>query len=278
MVGDRLAAALAAVYAAYWLMMLFVRANRRLSGLLRDRETRLGEARSRMDRMRRDCELAGRTHDTVAGGLSYIAFLAQQRMEDSDLDDEEREAWQRVDQAAQRTLDNVHRVIDVLDGGETPPGSGCLADLLGGRVKAGVARLRTLGFDGTISVDVDGLPGVQVGEAASREASDLVDELFVNIAAHADPDQPYSLDVAAGRGRFRRARSGRGLGLHRRRIQVLGGTLNTSLEDGEWTLYADLPLQDRDGDRAGTDDAMTDGRPSPTADAGAHGPDREDVL
>lgn len=219
-----LAAALAAVYAAYWLMMLFVRANRRLSGLLRDRETRLGEARSRMDRMRRDCELAGRTHDTVAGGLSYIAFLAQQRMEDSDLDDEEREAWQRVDQAAQRTLDNVHRVIDVLDGGETPPGSGCLADLLGGRVKAGVARLRTLGFDGTISVDVDGLPGVQVGEAASREASDLVDELFVNIAAHADPDQPYSLDVAArsgrlrvvqtdvaaGRGRFRRARSGRG--------------------------------------------------------------------
>lgn len=85
-------------------------------------------------------------------------------------------------------------------------------------------------------------------------------------------------DVAAGRGRFRRARSGRGLGLHRRRIQVLGGTLNTSLEDGEWTLYADLPLQDRDGDRAGTDDAMTDGRPSPTADAGAHGPDREDVL
>ena len=287
-----LAAALAAVYAAYWLMMLFVRANRRLSGLLRDRETRLGEARSRMDRMRRDCELAGRTHDTVADGLSYIAFLAQQRMEDSDLDDEEREAWQRVDQAAQRTLDNVHRVIDVLDGGETPPGSGCLADLLGGRVKAGVARLRTLGFDGTISVDVDGLPGVQVGEAASREASDLVDELFVNIAAHADPDQPYSLDVAArsgrlrvvqtdvaaGRGRFRRARSGRGLGLHRRRIQVLGGTLNTSLEDGEWTLYADLPLQDRDGDRAGTDDAMTDGRPSPTADAGAHGPDREDVL
>lgn len=59
---------------------------------------------------------------------------------------------------------------------------------------------------------------------------------------------------------------------------MLGGTLNTSLEDGEWTLYADLPLQDRDGDRAGTDDAMTDGRPSPTADAGAHGPDREDVL
>lgn len=265
MVGDRLAAALAAVYVAYWLMMLFVRANRRLSGLLRDRETRLGEARRRMDRMRRDRELAGRTHDTVAGGLSYIAFLAQQRMEDSDLGDAERKAWRRIDQAAQRTLDNVHRVIDVLDGGETPPGSGSMADLLGGRVEAGVARLRALGFDGTVSVDVDGLRGVRVGEASSREAGDLVDELFVNIAAHADPAQPYTLDVAArsgrlrvvqtdvavGRGRFRRVRSGRELGLHRRRIRALGGTLNTSLEDG-----------------AEADDAMTDGSPLP--DRGCH--------
>lgn len=287
-----LAGVLAVVYAAYWLMMLFVRANRRLSGLLRDRETRLGEARRRMDRMRRDRELAGRTHDTVAGGLSYIAFLAQQRMEDPGLGDAEREAWRRVDQAAQRTLDNVHRVIDVLDGGETPPGSGSMSDLLSGRVEDGVARLRALGFDGTASVDVDELRGVRVGEAAAREAGDLVDELFVNIAAHADPAQPYTLDiaarsgrlrvvqtdVAAGRGRFRRARSGRGLGLHRRRIRALGGTLNTSLEDGEWTLYADLPLQDRDADGAGAVNATTDGSPAPTADAGAHGQNREDVL
>lgn len=267
-----LAAVLAAVYMAYWLMMLFVRANRRLAGLLRDRDARLDAARRRMDRMRRDRELAGRTHDTVAGGLAYIAFVAQQRMEDPALDDAEREAWRRVDDAAQRTLDDVHQVIDVLDGGDPASARCCSpADAIKARIDAGVARVRALGFDGTASADPDGLDDVRIGDEALWEAADLIDELFVNIASHADPDKPYSLnvsvesgrlrvvqtDIAADGGRFRRARSGRGLALHRRRIRALGGTLNTSLEDGEWTLYADLPLHD---DTAGADAGSGSGK------------------
>lgn len=262
---------LSVLYVAYWLAALFVTANRRLSGLLRDRESRLDEARRRMDRMRRDRELAGRTHDTVAGGLSYIAFLAQQRMEDSSMGDGEREAWKQVDQTAQRTLDNVHRVIDVLDGGDVPESAALhpLSDVIGERVDAGAARLRKLGFAGRISIDCKGADGMSSGSDALREVMDLIDELFVNIAAHADSSRPYTLsisveegrlniiqtDIAVEGNRFHRIRSGRGLGLHLRRIQALGGVLNTSLEDGEWTLYAQVPMC---GD-AEAADAVTDG-------------------
>lgn len=264
---------LSVLYAVYWLATLFVGANRRLSGLLRDRESRLDEARRRMERMHRDRELAGRTHDTVAGGLSYIAFFAQQRMEDSSLGDGEREAWRQVDQAAQRTLNDVHRVIDVLDGGVLEPVTlrRSVSAMIGERVDAGAAHLRELGFEGRISVDCEAADGMPFESGALREVTDLIDELFVNVAAHADPSHSYVLSISAEKGwvnivqtdvaaqgdRFHRIRSGRGLGLHRGRIRALGGVLNTSLEDDEWMLYAQVPL-DKDMNVSGAAEPVTD--------------------
>lgn len=105
---------LCVVYALYWLIYAFVAAHRALIAVLADRDRRLEQAGYRMTVMRRDAKLASRTHDTVTGGLSYIAFIAQQQLEGKTLSDEERVAWKHIDDAAQRTMDNVHEVIDIL--------------------------------------------------------------------------------------------------------------------------------------------------------------------
>ena len=72
---------LCVVYALYWLIYAFVAAHRALIAVLADRDRRLEQAGYRMTVMRRDAKLASRTHDTVTGGLSYIAFIAQQQLE-----------------------------------------------------------------------------------------------------------------------------------------------------------------------------------------------------
>lgn len=91
---------LCVVYALYWLIYAFVAAHRALIAVLADRDRRLEQTGYRMTVMRRDAKLASRTHDTVTGGLSYIAFIAQQQLEGKTLSDEERVAWKHIDDVA----------------------------------------------------------------------------------------------------------------------------------------------------------------------------------
>lgn len=264
--------ALAVVYGLYWLTVVFAKANRHLVSMVGERDARLREAGRRMAIMRRDNELASRTHDTVTGGLSYIAFTAQQRMEDDAAAPADREAWQKVEAMAQRTLDNVHAVIDILGAttdaqreSEEPAADSGAGDgrvsgaaftrLITERLAEGDARLADLGFHGTSRL-ADTLPAVR--RDVARECLGLVEELATNIASHATAGGAYALLVALQDGDIaitqtndatacpgavnrRRPASGRGLDAHRRAIQRLGGTLRTSCEEGQWMLHVAIP-------------------------------------
>lgn len=267
--------ALCVVYAAYWLCYAFVVMHRRLVDALRDRNSRLEQAQYRMSMMERDNMLASKTHDTVTGGLSYIAFVAQQRLEDARLSDAERAAWQRIDETAQRTMDNVHAVIDILghaDGSESlhtdgenrdcrAAQSGSFSNAVRDHCEEGDNHLHSLGFAGESHVAETG-ESFEVGRERTDECTRLLDELYANIAGHADPSQPYAVFANVENGHlhvtetnsipesneghaYRKPVSGRGLALHRDAIERIGGTLHTSQEDGTWTLSADIPLEGR---------------------------------
>ncbi len=265
--------ALCVVYAAYWLCYAFVVMHRRLVDALRDRNSRLEQAQYRMSMMERDTMLASKTHDTVTGGLSYIAFVAQQHVDDPQISDTERAAWQRIDETAQHTMDNVHAVIDILghadeteslrtDGGNRDrlaAHNGSFSDMVRAHCKEGDNRLHSLGFAGESHVAETG-ESFEIGRERADECMRLLDELYANIAGHAAPSQPYAVFVnvenghlhvtetnsipESGEGRaYRRPVSGRGIAFHRDAIERIGGTLHSSQEDGAWTVSADIPLE-----------------------------------
>ena len=271
--------ALCIVYAAYWLCYAFVAMHRRLVDALRDRNSRLEQAQYRMSMMERDTMLASKTHDTVTGGLSYIAFVAQQHADDPQISDTERAAWQQIDETAQHTMDNVHAVIDILGHADEAESlradagnrdrlavqNGSFSDTVRAHCKEGDNRLHSLGFAGESHVAETGkLFGI--GRERTDECVRLLDELYSNIAGHADPSQPYAIFVniesdhlnshlhvtetnsipESDEGRaYRKPVSGKGLAFHRDAIERSGGTLRTSREDGTWTLSADIPLEGR---------------------------------
>ena len=271
--------ALCIVYAAYWLCYAFVAMHRRLVDALRDRNSRLEQAQYRMSVMERDTMLASKTHDTVTGGLSYIAFIAQQHADDPQISDTERAAWQQINETAQHTMDNVHAVIDILGHADEAESlradagnrdrlavqDGSFSDTVRAHCKEGDNRLHSLGFAGESHVAETGkLFGI--GCERTDECVRLLDELYSNIAGHADPSQPYAIFVniesdhlnshlhvtetnsipESDEGRaYRKPVSGKGLAFHRDAIERSGGTLRTSREDGTWTLSADIPLEGR---------------------------------
>lgn len=266
------------IYAAYWLCYVFVSVHRRMLAMLCDRNNRLEQAQYRMSMMERDNMLASKTHDTVTGGLSYIAFTAQQRLEDTQLSDAERMAWQRIDETAQRTMDNVHVVIDILghadesehlrSDAENHEGrfaenssatrNESFSDMIRVHCEESDNRLRSLGFSGETHVAGMGAP-LDVSHERTGECVRLLDELYTNIAGHADLSQPYAMFVNVESGHlrvteinsipesdnghaYRKPVSGKGLALHRDMIEGIGGALHVSQEDNTWTLSADIPL------------------------------------
>lgn len=259
---------LAVLYIAYWLLTLIVSINRKLIKSLSERDIRLHEASRRMAIMQRDNEIASRTHDTVTGGLSYIAFTAQQTMETLDRNSDEYLAWSKIEATAQQTLDNVHAVIDILSSPsagttahssgqstESPVDATTLETSLQSRLTAGDDRLHDLGFRGSsiMSGDFTSTTKTTLDECAS-----LIDELYTNIASHGAEHCYYRILITADNGRivitqtnetgpaananYARSFSGRGLGLHRKTIEHLGGELKASIENDQWMLQARLPM------------------------------------
>ncbi|KAA8818628.1 sensor histidine kinase [Bifidobacterium vespertilionis] len=195
---------------------------------------------------------------------------------DGDLDD----GLAMIASTARRTLGQVRSVIDVLNGRDEAFAAAPASDrlpALRAMVREGDDRLRRMGFEGRTTIEADGGAAEFVDSAGSagsaainpvawRELVDLLGQLATNIAVHADPQAgAYAIDVrletgangpratvtqsngvAAAheglQGGDRVPHSGRGLALHRARIEALGGSLHTSLEDGVWVLSAVIPL------------------------------------
>lgn len=195
---------------------------------------------------------------------------------DGDLDD----GLGMIASTARRTLGQVRSVIDVLNGRDEGFAAAPASDrlpALRAMVREGDDRLRRLGFEGRTTIEADGgaagiadfagsAGSTAINPVAWRELVDLLGQLATNIAVHADPQAgAYAIDVRLEAGANgpratvtqsngvaaaheglqagdRVPHSGRGLALHRARIEVLGGSLHTSLEDGVWVLSAVIPL------------------------------------
>ena len=128
---------------------------RRQRDEMRERAVALERRQWEADTLRRNTLLASRIHDSASGGLSTIALIAQRRLRrlpdaDDDVDDgtdadadaarttepdrrAEREDWRFVNERALAVLDEIHRVIDLL---ERPGRSGGSSD--GGSDDGGV--------------------------------------------------------------------------------------------------------------------------------------------
>ncbi|PST47102.1 hypothetical protein CPA40_01910 [Bifidobacterium callitrichos] len=298
----------------------------------RERAMDLERRQWRLDTLQRNTRLASRIHDSASGGLSYIALTAQRqlrRIPDDDTHAGERADWRFVDEQARHVLDEIHRVIDLLERSEdaarrTPAtDSGTDADrmgdatdatpaesprpngdMIGDAVREARRRLDHLGFTGTMELrgvpehtPADIPPSVRpdrrhATDEPAAQAANLIGEIASNIIRHLDPAAgAYRAVVTLGEHAIEImetnplpatpkpadvAPHGSGLELHRRIIARLGGELNTSAEDGDWIIYARIPL-DADDEHPVTTPHTPSDRRRP-ADDGTAGPAHRDDI
>ncbi|RSX53552.1 hypothetical protein D2E25_0875 [Bifidobacterium goeldii] len=116
--------------------------------------------------------------------------------------------------------------------------------------------MHMLGFAG--AARVTGTCEHTVSSATHACIMGLLEEIYANIVRHGESTDGYQLFVtisdhvvtiteinpipAQQHAALRNVRHGRGLKLQRDSIMQLGGTLNTSAQDGAWTLSAQIPL------------------------------------
>ena len=132
----------------------------------------------------------------------------------------------------------------------------------------GDSRLHCLGFQGSSTIKLGDNAVKRLADVSDVSAfADLIEELYTNISKHADKETPYYLTITSeqsdvvivqSNGVARqtdgiaehetRRPSGmqQGLSLHRQQIENLGGTMNSSIEDGEWTIYIHIPVTGHD--------------------------------
>jgi glucose-6-phosphate-specific signal transduction histidine kinase len=229
----------------------------------KDETNKRVETERQLNRLRRSTAIASQMHDAVSGKLSRIAILAHNVLPDIE-QAEERERWLFVGETAEEALVGVRQIIDRLDSDNEDPLEGIVeSDSLVENIRhladASDIRLHQQGFDGQSVVRGTTSAGL---DSASEELLDLIQELYTNIELHSDQTcntYHFSIIVNADRAivsqtnGIKRSLSwnepvstGKGLKLHRKTLSALGGVLKTSEEQGQWIVYAVLPLRNAD--------------------------------
>ena len=252
-----------------------LRWNQALAGSRAEAE----QAKARLREMESRSHIAEAIHDAVTGDLSAAAFVAQRRIDalsggddgdgsaSTDGDDgknaderrDELDKWTQVNDYILSALTNVHRVIDELDMDvtvlEEDADGKAFSDLLKATMAGGDRRLRALGFDITSILHVAG-GAPSASPSLARIANDLLRETYANIARHAQSGSKADLSVmlkpnAVEITQINQARTtetdrtqpgGHGLAYFSKQLESHGGKLETTLRDGEWTLFAYLPI------------------------------------
>lgn len=237
------------------------------------------QAKTRLREMESRNHIAEAIHDAVTGDLSAAAFVAQRRIDalsggddgdgsaSTDGDDgknaderrDELDKWTQVNDYILSALTNVHRVIDELDMDvtvlEEDADGKAFSDLLKATMADGDRRLRALGFDITSILHVAG-GAPSASPSLAGIANDLLRETYANIARHAQSGSKADLSVilkpnAVEITQINQERAfptegmrpgGHGLAYFGKQLESHGGKLETTLHDGEWTLFAYLPI------------------------------------
>lgn len=229
-------------------------------------------SRERLDAMKTKAKLAeienrGRIsdaiHDAVTGDLSAAAFITQRHLADKGSfvsATSDQEDWRQVNEYILSALTSVHSVIDGLNTkpqtvGRRDADGDALIKLLSDSMEQGDARMRRLGFNMTsVCHTAGGVP------SASREmgglVNDLLREVYANIARHAEPGCAVDLSVMLKPNAIEITQinavknkdvdgglpGGHGLDAFRKQIESHHGTIATTSRNGEWTLFAYLPV------------------------------------
>lgn len=250
MVVEALYACCSALWVGYFLLLIFLRVQRTVLDAMHARDYRLAVMRQQIEAVQRNDRLAANAHDSVSSAVASICLLAQANEQTADVGDKAQ--WQMVNSAALKALDGIHQVIEILAGsasGEAMEGKDAVV--------------------GVSHADTDGMKHDRASSTtnlAIREAQSLFNELAENCRRYADMSQPTEVESFIRGGNIIieqhnavaadcafRLGSGTGLELHRREIERLGGSLETSLENGQWSVRAAIPLRAVTSTKAGDD-------------------------
>lgn len=207
--------------------------------------------------LRREHMLAGRIHDSIAGNLTYMAIVLDGFMLDAENPSDKHE-MRKLRTLVVETLHEVRDVVDMMHGsdrqGSKQDEHAYLAELRG-ISEQGDAFLRELGFHGQTKIEIDNLNNLDGNYV--REILSLVHELYTNIAVHGSPEGTYYIAVGVHddnwvhvdsvndvslRSLFPdKPLSKKGLALHRRWIESVGGFARTSSEGDTWHFHACFP-------------------------------------
>lgn len=207
--------------------------------------------------LRREHMLAGRIHDSIAGNLTYMAIVLDGFMLDAENPSDKHE-MRKLRTLVVETLHEVRDVVDMMHGsdrqGSKQDEHAYLAELRG-ISEQGDAFLRELGFHGQTKIEIDNLNNLDGNYV--REILSLVHELYTNIAVHGSPEGTYYIAVGVHddnwvhvdsvndvslRSLFPdKPLSKKGLALHKRWIESVGGFARTSSEGDTWHFHACFP-------------------------------------
>ena len=232
--------------------------------------------KNRLQELESRARIADAIHDAVTGDLSAAAFVAQRHIGGNSsgpgvaadpanattttaTTTADAEDWRQINEYILSALTNVHRVIDELDMDvtvlEEDADGKAFSDLLKATMAGGDRRLRALGFDITSILHVAG-GAPSASPSLAGIANDLLRETYANIARHAQSGSKADLSVilkpnAVEITQINQARTtetdrtqpgGHGLAYFSKQLESHGGKLETTLRDGEWTLFAYLPI------------------------------------
>ncbi|AOS62622.1 sensor histidine kinase [Actinoalloteichus hymeniacidonis] len=217
-------------------------------------EERAIEQRRRSMRRAERHRLARELHDSVGHALSVVSVQAGAARHTVSTDvDFAVAAMRAVEAAARDAQTDLDHVLGLLRDEESDDEStGRLAPTLLD-LRAVVDAARTSGTE--VAVQVDGILDTLASEV-SREAYRIVQECLTNCLRHA-PGAPVRIRLAVtaeelrlvidnplpeGRARRREGTGGgRGLLGVRERVAMLGGSVDSGVVDGRWTVSAILP-------------------------------------
>lgn len=217
------------------------------------RNTQLYERRrlaTRAEAQRR--EVAAELHDNVTHDLSAIvtqATAAQNAINRGDPDVDPAKTLADIASRGSRTATYLHNLMALMRVAEPSSAAASFSREL----QAGAERLATGGFALEIYTDhdVDTLPS-----AISDALGKITREALNNMEQYGDPAEPAEVTVASGEHRiavaFRNATAederadsrpdGLGIVGMRERAEAIGGTLETRLSDGYWSVTVSIPI------------------------------------
>lgn len=217
----------------------------------------LERVKERLNQRHREQELALAIHDSVTNDLSTILLIAQS--DESGIIDTS-ESLALIVKRAKHALNEAHHVIDLLEHGDSKRA----ALQMGDSGKDAISDLKSLcaAEDAKLSeFDIAGqttiIGDAPLGSSCLQFAQEVLQELYANIKRHCAPhSDEYSLILRTDIDGIRIAqtntcdekkhpmagvRGGRGLQLHKERIERVGGHLWSNLESGTWTVNIWIP-------------------------------------